>query len=386
MSSIPASAGWKDLFEASLAVEPPMGPEALANVPARRGVFLLAAEGDQPVLLLTAANMRAVLSGRLAAPPEGPSRRADLRQTVRGVYWRLADSHFEMDWRFLTAARGVYPRTHGELVGRRPAWFVYVDPAEDLPGFRRSREVASRRGEYFGPFPDGRSAGRFADILTDVFDLCRCERALRRRAGRAACVYREMGRCSAPCEDPAGMADYRRGIERACRLAAGDRRATAETLAERMRLLAGERRYEEAAAVKGKLVRLEELLTEAFRYVGPAGQFRYLLVQSGPTRRKAKAFFVDRGDIAEGGSLDYPLVPEQVAGVLAGMAAFASAERTVGPRQREGIALVSQYLFAAPARQGLAIHFDETLEADAISAAIESAAERLRLRAPKGRA
>ena len=135
--------GLEYFFHGFVDVEAPLDAAVLKGIPAKRGVFLLAAAGDRPVLLTTAADIRGRLRFRLSAEEEGRrTKTADLREITTRVYWRLAYSAFETDWRFLELARAIWPDTYPALLSFQPAWFVAVDPQEPFPQFLRTRDVA----------------------------------------------------------------------------------------------------------------------------------------------------------------------------------------------------------------------------------------------------
>ena len=94
------------MFDGEVELSPPAIDEALVKLPARRGLALLLADGQRPVLLLPAADLRARVAGRLKNPDEQERRRLpDLAAITRKVLWRLAHSHFECDCRFLEISR-----------------------------------------------------------------------------------------------------------------------------------------------------------------------------------------------------------------------------------------------------------------------------------------
>lgn len=382
MTETRKAAKWAKLFDASLAVHPPLGPEALAEIPAKRGVFLLAGEGGGPVLLATAADIRARVRHRLAGGEQVSARRADLREVAAALWWKLADSHFETDWQYLRLARAIYPDTYPALLSFQPAWFVHVDPDEAAPAFRRSKEVFARAGQFLGPFPDKHAAQRFIERLVDGFDLCRNEQILRRAPRGSPCAYAQMGRCRAWCDGSAPMDEYRRLLGRACEYAAGDRQEFHRAIAAEMRRLSGRREYERAAACKARLDRLAELEADAFAHVADARRFRYLYVQPGARAGEAKVFLVDRGRIKLAGTLSYPPQAKQLARVLRATGSFLAKQRPPGRGEREGIGLVTHYLFGAAERRGLPIRWQENLTPDALAERIESAAAALKLRRP----
>lgn len=369
------------MFDGEASIQTPLTPELLSEIPGRRGVLLLEGPDATPILLITAANIRARMRTRLT-DPEGPSKRADLREVARIVRWKLSDSHFETDWRYLDLARRIYPDRYGQMLGFRPAWFIHVDPAGRAPIFRRSREPLAEAGRYYGPFLDGRSATRYIDALQDIFDLCRCDRILRQTPHGRPCVYAQMGRCRAPCDGSMPMDEYRELIARACRCVEGDRETATADLDRQMRAFAAERKYEQAAICKGRLERLKELAASAYWRVAPAEALQYVLIQRGAKLGEAKTFLVDRGDIRQSVTLKYPLQPRQLDGLLKRLRKMAAGTRTIGQVHREGIGLLSRYLYGSDAMRGLMVRCRDDLTAETLAEFIEREAEALRLRKP----
>ena len=369
------------LFDGEVVIKPPLGPEDLAKIPAKRGVFLLAGADQTPLLLATGANIRSRMRFRLAGAA-GPSRRADLRQVARRLLWKLADSHFETDWQFLILARKIYPDRYQKMLSFTPAYFVHVDPDQPYPWFRLGREVFAAPGRYFGPFPDGRAGRRFVGILQDVFDLCRHEQILRRAPHGRPCVYAEMGRCRPACDGTVHMEEYRQLVHQGCRCAQGERQPVREQLSRRMRHLARAQQFEAAAVCKGRLKSLAELEGPAFGHVGPAENFQFILVQRGPGRGKAKTFLVDRGLIRPSVTLSYPPQKRQLASLLSGMRKLAASHGPVGSPERDLVGLVAHYLFLSHQRRGLILPYTEALTGEQLAGAIESAAGALRLVRP----
>ena len=378
---------WIKGFDGRLDVSPPLSDEQLGQVPARRGVFALLGEGDVPIVLLTGADIRARLRGRLSEPEQdGPRRKTvDLRAVTRAVLWKLAHSHFETDWRYLELARRIWPDAYAELLPYRPAWFVHVNPGEQFPYFARTRDAGAEEGLYVGPFADGRSADRFIAGIQDAFNLCRDYRCLRQSPNAPRCSYAQMGRCLSPCDGTISMDAYRRVMGEAAAVAAGGRDAFREKLTARMKQSAGELAFERAAAIKLRLERLAELDRLARAAAEPLEAFRYILVQQGGSTRRASVFLARQGEIHAAGSLEYPLKPAQLRRVLSRMESLdaRAVKRDAAYAWRLG--LVASYLFCGAARRGVAMRWRAETTEDHLADAIESAASHLKLRAPKPR-
>src|SRR5699024_6285889 len=108
-----------------------------------------------------------------------------------------------------------------------------------------------------GPFSSRRQA-ELALEGASVLGLRGCTDRLPRLplAGATACVLGQIGRCSAPCADTQAARGYPRVVTEA--IAAFEKNPEPIVLAhrDRMRELAGEERFEEAAAVRDRLLAL----------------------------------------------------------------------------------------------------------------------------------
>ncbi|MCY2925630.1 MAG: hypothetical protein NT031_09345, partial [Planctomycetota bacterium] len=262
--------GKEDAFDGGIEVRPPVGPDQLAQVPAKRGVALLEAQAGAPIVLLTAADIRARVRTRLAEPLEDQRRKsADLREITRWVRWKLAPGHFEADFRFFELARAIWPGEYPSLLAWKPAWFAHMAVDEPYPHWRRTQEIAGLGGRCFGPFATGKQAERFIQVIQDGFDLCRHVRCLRQAPRATRCAYAEMGRCLSVCNGAVTMGAYRDRVARSVDFAAGDRWGHEQALQAEMAAAAKELAFERASGVKAKIERLAELNAPGLAWSAP---------------------------------------------------------------------------------------------------------------------
>ncbi len=288
-------------------------PEWLSAVPAGGGVYLLAAGGDELIQLTWAADLRRALRTRLlqaelpaavagepVAPGPARSRRADLREVVRRIWWRQAHSAFELDFEYLRLARVLLPKDYLENLSFGPASFLHVDPDATAPRFAAGKVLRSPPGVDLGPFPSHKDAQRFAGLLEDAFDLCRYPQEIDRAPHGQACAYHDMGRCPAPCNGTVPMDVYRTAVRRALGCAAGDRRACRADMEAAMRSAAAELAFERAATIRKQLQAIEQLDHEHFALVRPIEQFNWLIVQRAGGTTRVRPFWVNGGWIEPG--------------------------------------------------------------------------------------
>lgn len=109
------------------------------------------------------------------------------------------------------------------------------------------------KGQYFGPYPNGRILRELQDIIRNLFQYRTCD-----RMGKRPCMKHQIGLCGAPCADLQSQAEYMDTIENIRRILKGDFGDIVESLKNQMLHLANELRFEEAEVVKQKIHLLEE--------------------------------------------------------------------------------------------------------------------------------
>ena len=131
---------------------------------------------------------------------------------------------------------------------------------EDYPRLTVTRERRSDRARYFGPYQGASSAYAALDAVLRIFSLPSCKRSFPRDIGRERpCLYRDMGRCVAPCTGKVTSEDFRELVHRAERVLDGNSRATEAELRREMELMAENLEFERAAALRDQLVALGKL-------------------------------------------------------------------------------------------------------------------------------
>ena len=157
-------------------------------------------------------------------------------------------------------------RRHEPKYNRRgKTWRKYaylkVDDAEAFPRVKVVREPKGG-GDFLGPFPSSQQAHLAKEALEEAFPIRRCTKAMRASTRFAPCALADMGRCVVPCD---GRVDPER-YDELVRSLLSSLSSPGELLAAleaRMRDLAEQERFEEAALARDRLRALAEALVRA---------------------------------------------------------------------------------------------------------------------------
>jgi hypothetical protein len=212
------SAGFK--FEEAVEFSPENAAETLRGIPALPGVFALygAREEYQPYLT-RAADLRRRITRMLARPVPSAdgkpvqSKRLNLRERVARIEYTITGSEFESTLTLYHASAAVFglEEARRRLKLRTP-FFLRFTAENAYPRVYSTNRLSKRAlDNFYGPFPSRAAADRYCDAVLDLFKLRRCVEELAPYPEHPGCVYGEMNKCLAPCNQactPAGAAAY----------------------------------------------------------------------------------------------------------------------------------------------------------------------------------
>ena len=132
--------------------------------------------------------------------------------------------------------------------------------AGEYPKIIVTRERKSDKGRYFGPYQSTASAYTAVQTLSKIFGLAVCNRQFPRDIGKGRpCLYKDMGRCVAPCTGKVSDTEYRALIKCAEAVLDGNTKATLDTLERDMLLAADNMEFERAASLRDSIRALTSL-------------------------------------------------------------------------------------------------------------------------------
>ncbi|HEX9202121.1 MAG TPA: excinuclease ABC subunit C [Acidobacteriaceae bacterium] len=200
-------------FEHSVAFSPEKAPEILRAISTLPGVFALHGPRveDQPYLT-RAADLRRRIT-RMLAPPDSQSKRLNLRDRVARIDYTITGSEFESTLTLYHASAALFGLDEARRRLRlRTPFFLRFTAENAYPRVYSTNRLSKRAlDNFYGPFPSRAAADRYCDAVLDLFKLRRCVEDLAPYPEHPGCVYQEMKKCLAPCNQactPEGAAAY----------------------------------------------------------------------------------------------------------------------------------------------------------------------------------
>jgi len=184
----------------SIAFDPSDPRAALAQIPARPGVYALfgADENAEPYLSRT-PNLRRRLNRFLDARPS-QSRRLRLTEKIARIEYTLTGSDFESMLRLYTASVQAFGEATRKRMHLRPSAFLRMTMENQYPRVYVTNKITKAAADdLFGPFPSRPAAEKFCEEMLNLFELRRCHEDLKPDPAFPGCIYSEMKMCLAPC-------------------------------------------------------------------------------------------------------------------------------------------------------------------------------------------
>ncbi len=131
--------------------------------------------------------------------------------------------------------------------------YIFIDLSEQFPRFEITRKVIKGKNvKYFGPFSS--SANEIIKSIYDVFPLVQKKGCLK---SKKACLFYEIGKCLAPCEDKINSLDYKKIVSNAID-AIKDRKKLIKALNDKMQIYSGKLLFEEAVKIRDSMQKIEK--------------------------------------------------------------------------------------------------------------------------------
>ena len=131
--------------------------------------------------------------------------------------------------------------------------YIYLDTNEDFPRLDITRKVLDKKGiKYFGPFSSGAK-----DMLNSIYDILPLVQKKSCVKGGKACLFYQMKKCLAPCEQKVTKDEYQKLINQALTFI-HNKTKLIEYIEQRMIQYSSECRFEEALILRDRIKTIEK--------------------------------------------------------------------------------------------------------------------------------
>jgi excinuclease ABC subunit C len=139
--------------------------------------------------------------------------------------------------------------------------YIFISSSETYPRIAYHRGAKKKRGDYYGPYPNGGAVKDSLNFLQKTFLLRPCEDSVFNNRTRP-CLQYQIKRCSAPCVELISPEDYQTDLRHARLFLSGHSDKLLSEVADNMEQAAQELRFEKAAAYRDQISALRSIQTQ----------------------------------------------------------------------------------------------------------------------------
>ncbi len=136
-------------------------------------------------------------------------------------------------------------------------YFLITD--EDYPRITvvRKKNINPDKGRYYGPYTDARAMYSTLDFLKKIFPLKQCKTP---KFKNRPCIYYDIGRCLAPCQNKISSEEYKSIISQAELFLKGKQSELLKKLMEQIQKYSDSEQFEKAARLRDSYYDLQKTL------------------------------------------------------------------------------------------------------------------------------
>src|SRR3989475_11295849 len=230
--------------------------EKLANLPSRRGVYLMRDKGGKVVYVGKAKDLRARVRVYFNNADERSQIQFLLRR-VEDIETLVTGSDKEALILENNLIKQYKPRYNIRLKDDKSYVSVKVTVADPWPRVLVTRRIVKDGSRYFGPFASASAVRDTLDTIRKVFPLRTCSDPVFRNRSRP-CIEYDIKRCLGPCVLPVDRGAYEEHLKQVMLLLEGRNHEVVAGLRHRMAAAAEAERFEEAARLRDQIQAIEK--------------------------------------------------------------------------------------------------------------------------------
>lgn len=218
--------------------------ETLPELPDAPGVYFFKASNGTTLYIGKAKRLSNRVRSYFSGIESKPTRTRKLLKKMRRIDWRTTDTELEallLEARLIKEEKPSYNRAQRRY-RRRP--FLMLDRTDAYPKLGWSYRLQNDTAAYYGPVRNADQAELIIDMAARCYPLRECDDDTLRLGQR--CLYADMDRCLAPCEESVAD-DYRQAVDAAEAFLEGRSTGLLDYLHERMHDASDKLDFERAA-------------------------------------------------------------------------------------------------------------------------------------------
>ena len=274
--------------------------EKANQLPRRPGVYIMRDKADKVIYVGKSRSMKDRVSQYFRANSSHDDKTRKMVSLVCEFEYILCDTEIESLALENSLIKQHSPRYNIKLKSARAYPYIKVAADDEFPKVEMTRKRVSDGAKYFGPYSSTSIVFDVIKTLEKTLGLPSCNRVFPRDIGKdRPCMYRQLGRCVAPCTGDVGSEEFRELIKCALAILRGNTREAVAELTNKMMKCAEEELYEEAARCRNSIDSLKKLSDKQKVVGSPDAEHDVIAFYHDDVCACASVFYIRSGAITD---------------------------------------------------------------------------------------
>jgi len=270
------------------------------SLPLTPGVYLMKDKNGKIIYVGKSKAMRNRVSSYFIDVKNHTIKTATMVSLVHDFDYMLTDSNIEalaLENRLIKLHQ---PKFNIRLKDGKSYPYLRLTLNEEYPALTFTRKRSDDGARYFGPYSGAQTAITLMKTAQKAFGLASCNRKFPKDIGKERpCIYKQIGQCSAPCDNSISAVEYYEQNKKAAEFLRGALTEVRRELEDKMEKAAEELNFEAAAQYRDKIKALEACRQRQNIIGSPDEERDVVAVYSNDACTAISVFFIREGCVTD---------------------------------------------------------------------------------------
>lgn len=277
-----------------------------SNLPLRPGVYLMKDKSGKVIYVGKSRALKDRVSQYFHLSSDANIKTVRLVSQIEDFETILCDTEMEALALENTKIKQYNPKYNILLKDAKSYPYIKLTINDEYPRVQMTRKRVNDGARYYGPYSGVSTVYSVISTLERVFGIPKCKLSFPKDIGKKRpCIYKQMGRCVAPCDNSISQSDYYDMMLCCADVLRGNTKKAVETLSQQMISFAEREKFEDAARCRDGINALKQL-REKQKVVGaPDDEYDIISVYSDDLTTSISVFYIRGGIISDNDSFIY---------------------------------------------------------------------------------
>lgn len=265
----------------------------LNNLPQSPGVYLMKDKSNNVIYVGKAKNLKNRVSSYFQKSKQHSQKVKFMVPQITDLDLILTDNEIEALILECNLIKKYHPYFNVKLKDDKHYPYIMITLEDKYPAFYLTRKINKDKNKYFGPYPGAYAVKHTIDTLKRGFNINTCKKKKGQPDGKP-CLYYQIGRCRAFCQNTIDEKEYRETVRQAIRFLNGQHKDILGKIKTQMEEASANMEFEKAATFRDQLHALEKVM-ENQKIISDSLEDQDVIALSGDNDDMAAQVFFIRG-------------------------------------------------------------------------------------------